>query len=95
MKANEEWRKDPVRRAAARKLCSDRASLYDKLIKSLEASQITLYQLQHGGEELPTMYRTTSFLSLIEDYKRSQKHYSNPTETLIGNMAAFGKGTNV
>ncbi|UMO76349.1 hypothetical protein SEA_TOMAS_201 [Streptomyces phage Tomas] len=95
MRANEEWREDPVRRAAARKLCSDRAFLYNKLIKSLETAQISLYQLQDCGEEKPTMYRNTNFVSLIEDYKRSYKHYSNPTETLIGNMAAFGKGTNV
>lgn len=89
MKANEEWRNDPLRRNKARALCAERARLYDNLIKSLASAQISLYQIQKLGEEKPSMWRTTSFISLIEDYKRSYNHYANPTETLIGNIAAF------
>lgn len=89
LRANEEWRNDPLRRNKAKALCAERARLYAKLIKELESAQIHLYWLQRLGEEKPSMWRTTSFLSLIEDYKRSYDHYSNPTETLIGNIAAF------
>lgn len=90
LRANEEWRNDPERREKARKLCASRATLYAKLIKDLGSAQITLYLLEKVGEEKSTnMFRMTSLVPLIEDYKRSYKHYSNPTETLIGNIAAF------
>jgi hypothetical protein len=92
LRANEEWRNDPKRREQARKLCKLRASLYEKLIKDLEWAQIHFYQLQQAGEEKPSRWTPdVSFLHLIENYKKSHKHYANPTETLIGNMAAFGE----
>jgi hypothetical protein len=90
LRANEEWRNDPLRRNKARALCAERARLYGKLIKELASAQITLHWLERLGEEKSSnVFRSTDVEFLMETYKKSYKHYSNPTETLIGNIAAF------
>ncbi|QDF17332.1 hypothetical protein SEA_SPILLED_211 [Streptomyces phage Spilled] len=95
MRANEEWRKDPRRRFLAGHLCKKRARLYLMMIEDLERAQRSLRMIQETGLEIPgplNAYRAMSFASDIEDARRKYEHYNNPTETLIGNMAAFGEG---
>ncbi|AXH66921.1 hypothetical protein SEA_STARPLATINUM_212 [Streptomyces phage StarPlatinum] len=95
MQANEEWRKDPHRRYLAEHLCKKRARLYLMLIEDLERADRCLQMIRETKEEIPNAnngYRAMSFYADIEEARRKYNHYNNPTETLIGNMAAFGEG---
>jgi hypothetical protein len=95
MQANEEWRNDPRRRYLAEHLCKKRARLYLVMIEDLERAQRSLRMIQETKEEIPNAangYRAMNFAFDIEEARRKYNHYNNPTETLIGNMAAFGEG---
>lgn len=91
LRANEEWRNDPLRRNKARALCAEKARLYAKLIEQLEEADKTLRSLRNVGEQKPSVYdyRTLSFVAELEHLRATLKHYASPTETLIGNIAAF------
>lgn len=86
MEANESWRNDPVRRQKARELCAYRATHLSKLIKALREAKEEGLLLRHSG------YRAPMFGANIESLEQAQLHFAAPTETLIGNMAAFGEG---
>lgn len=89
LRANEEWRKDPARREAARQLCAVRANLLRNLIQALKDAQAISNRLHYKG------YTDIPSLALhIEKLERSALHYTEPNETFIGNLAAFGEGTN-
>ncbi|AXH67345.1 hypothetical protein SEA_WOFFORD_203 [Streptomyces phage Wofford] len=95
MKANEAWRKDPRRRVLARRLCSKRARLYKMMIEDLERAERALRMIRETGEEIPNAYngyRAISLYSDIQEAKRKYDHWNNPTDALIGNLAAFGEG---
>jgi hypothetical protein len=88
IQANEEWRTDPDRRARARNLCTVRAVYLRKLIDALKQAQEYSHELYHSG------YREVPSQALqIEQLERSYNHFARPTETLIGNMAAFEEGS--
>jgi hypothetical protein len=88
LRANEEWRNDPERRKAAKELCTFRTLHISKLLQALREAKEESHLLHHSGfTEVPTLG------SMIESLERSHLHYAAPTETLIGNMAAFGEGS--
>jgi hypothetical protein len=92
LRSNEEWRNDPLRRNKARALCAEKARLYAKLIEQLEEADKTLRSLRNVGEQKPTQWNNYRMLSFAYERERLQatlEHYANPTETLIGNIAAF------
>lgn len=87
LRANEEWRKDPERLKKARNLCTLRASHLKHMIEALKVAQEHGNMLHYYGEtDVPSQALH------IERLERSYLHYSHPTDTLIGNLAAFGKG---
>lgn len=95
LRANEEWRKDPERRAKARDICTALGLAYSNHVEQLKEAQKTL-EVVYRAERVRTGHWTNlgSFGSLIEEAQRKAEHYGNPTDILIGNMAAFGEGTN-
>lgn len=86
LRANEVWRTDPERMKKARNLCTLRAVYIKKLLDSLKEAQEYSNELYHLG------YRVPSQALHIEKLERSHKYFARPSETLIGNMAAFGEG---
>jgi hypothetical protein len=88
VKANEDWRRDPARRNDAIALCGVYVNRYLKLLAALEQAQLTVNEILFThGKDKPGM----GFAVEIHRCKRKIEHYSNPTEILIGNMAAFGE----
>lgn len=87
LEANESWRNDPVRRENARNLCQYRTVHLSKLLKALREAKEESLLLRHSG------YKVPYFGADIERLEQAHLHFSTPTETLIGNMAAFGEGT--
>jgi hypothetical protein len=95
LRANEEWRKDPKRLEDARNIAIALGLAYENHARKLKEAQKTL-EVVYRAERVRTGHWTDhgSFGKMIEDAERKAEHYGNPTDTLIGNMAAFGEGTN-
>jgi hypothetical protein len=94
MNANEEWRHDPARRQAAADLHGDWMTAVSTATQKLQAAAV-----EFDGLPLPDGDSTARLVRRVQDavldaLREAESFRCQPAnETLVGNMAAFGIGT--
>jgi hypothetical protein len=94
MKANEEWRNDPERRAAVAAQIRQRQEVFEEAFEHVKEANRLLRSLGYVTDD-PILARSQGEVIRAHQRLSSDRDWimDEPNETYIGNRAAFGSPT--